>query len=111
MASDATTGLFGSFGQEGAPGFVDPFAAGAVGQGAGTSMSAMANRYNQLGLGGSTMQAMDMGAAPSVTGGIPAQFAAVLGELQNSALRQAPGGSGKQSPASQAGSLLSAFSK
>ena len=110
MAGGATD-LFGSFGQEGAPGFVDPFAMSAVGQGKGTSLQAMSNRYNQLGLGGSTMQAMDMGAAPSVTGGIPAQFAALVGELQNSALRQAPGGSGKQSGANQAGTLLNAFSK
>ena len=109
--SGAAQGTFGSFGQQGAPGFVDPFAANQVGLGAGTSVAAMANRYNQLGMGGSTPELQDLGAAPSVTGGIPAQFAAVMGELQNSALRQAPGGSGKQSPANQAGSILNAFSK
>src|SRR5262247_1509634 len=101
-------GTFGSFGESGAPGFVDPFASGAVGQGAGASLQAMTNRYNQLGLGGSTMEKMDLGQQPSVTGGIPAQFGAVMGELQNSALRQSPQGSGKQSPASQAGSILNA---
>jgi|SRR5262245_10807290 len=104
-------GTFGSFGESGAPGFVDPFALGAVGQGAGTSIQAMTNRYNQLGLGGSTMEKMDLGQAPSVTGGIPAEFAALVGELQNSALRNAPSGSGKQNPASQAGSLLGAFGR
>jgi len=105
------SGTFGSFGEEGAPGFVDPFAMGAVGQGAGTSVQAMANRYNQLGMGGSTPEAMDLGQAPSVTGGIPAQFQALVGELTNSALRQAPQGSGKQNPASQAGSLLGAVGR
>ena len=107
----ASQGVFGSFGQQGAPGFIDPFAASQVGLGAGTSLDAMNARYRQLGMPGSTPNLQDVGAAPSVTGGIPAQFAAVLGELQNSALRQAPGGSGKQSPANQAGSILNAFSK
>ena len=104
-------GTFGSFGSSGAPGFVDPFAMGAVGQGAGTSIGAMANRYNQLGMGGSTPELMDLGAAPSVTGGIPAQFAALVGELQNTSLQQSPSGTGKQNLPSQAGGLLSAFSK
>jgi len=98
---------FGGFGSSGAPGFVDPFSMNAVGMGAGASMAAMANRYNQLGLGGSTAEAMDLGQAPSVTGGIPAQFQAVLGELQNSSLRNAPSGAGKQSPLSQVGPLAS----
>lgn len=102
---------FGGFGSSGAPGFVPPTASSLIGAGAGTSMQAMANRYNQLGMGGSTPEAMDLGAAPSVTGGIPAQFASVLGELTNTSLQQSPSGTGKQNPASQAGSLLSAFSK
>ena len=104
-------GTFGNFGESGAPGFVDPFSMAAVGQGKGASMQAMTNRYNQLGMGGSTPEAMDLGAAPSVTGGIPAQFSALIGELQNSSASNAPGGTGKQNAASQAGSLLNVFSK
>src|SRR5262245_9101660 len=92
---------FGGFGESGAPGFVDPFSMGAAGQGAGASMTAMANRYNQLGMAGSTPEATDLGQAPSVAGGNPSQFQALLGEIQNSALRNAPQGSGKQNPASQ----------
>jgi len=99
-------GTFGNFGSSGAPGFVDPFALNAVGAGAGTSLQAMANRYAQLGLGGSTAQAMDLGGAPSITGGIPAEFLALTGELQNSSVRNAPSGAGRQNTASQVGSLL-----
>ena len=77
--------LLGSnFGQPGAPGFIPPSATGPVNQGAATSAAAMANRYSQLGFGGpgnagggaqpapmGTPEAMDLGAAPSVAGGIP----------------------------------------
>lgn len=110
MASSIAGG-FGNFGESGAPGFVDPFSLAAVGQGKGQSLQAMTNRYNQLGMGGSTPEAMDLGAAPSVTGGIPAQFAALIGELQNSSASNAPAGSGQQSGLSQVGSLLNVFSK
>jgi hypothetical protein len=83
----------------------------------GQSIQTMVNRYNQLGLGGpgaaggvqtpmGTAEAMDIGAAPSVAGGIPGQFAAVGGQLQNAALQQSPTGSGKgTSPASLIGSI------
>ena len=104
-------GTFGNFGQSGAPGFVDPFSMAAVGQGAGASTAAMANRYNQLGMSGSTPELQDLGAAPSVTGGIPAQFAALVGELQNSSMQNAPAGTGKQNLPAQTGSLLNVFSK
>lgn len=98
--------LGGSFGSSGAPGFVPPAASAAVGPAAGQSEAMMANRYNQLGLGGpgaaggtqtpmGTPEAMDLGAAPSTTGGIPAQFQAVLGQLQNQALQSSPLGANK----------------
>lgn len=109
--------LGGPFGSQGAPGFVPPAASAALGPAAGQSTQTMANRYNQLGLGGpgaaggtqtamGTPEAMDLGAAPSVAGGIPGQFAAVAGQLQNAALQQNPGGSGKgTSPASIIGNV------
>jgi hypothetical protein len=116
------TNAFGSFGSSGAPGFVPPAAASAVGAGAGTSIEAMQNRYKQLGLadqgatptspggtGPTTAELMDIGALPSVTGGIPAEFQAVMGELQNASASQMQGGTGKQSGLSQAGPLLGAL--
>jgi hypothetical protein len=71
----------------------------------------MQNRYNQLGLGGSTAEAMDLGQAPSLTGGIPAEFEAVMGQLQNAALNNPSGGSGggKGGGKSAAGAGLSAL--
>lgn len=92
--------IFGGFGSRGnfftgpAPGFVSPFAGGQVQESLGQSLQAMTNRYNQLGLGGSTAEQMDLGQAPSVTGGIPAEFQAILGELQNANLSQSSGGGG-----------------
>ena len=81
----------------GAPGVLSPFDIGAFAQGLGPAESAMRNRYAQLGLGqtgatptdpgsmgsGSTAQQMDLGAAPSLTGGIPAEFQAGLGQVQS----------------------------
>lgn len=99
--------VFGEFGSSGAPGFVDPFALGQVGLGAGQSVQAMQNRYNQLGMGGSTPNQMDLGNLPSVSGGIEGQFRGLIGELQNAGLTP----SGTQNPASQVGSVLNAFSK
>lgn len=101
------TSTFGSFGSSGAPGFVNPFASSAVTGAAGTNVAAMANRYNQLGMGGSTPELQDLGAAPSVTGGIPAEAAATMGELVNSSLSTSPSGTGKQSGTSQIGPLAS----
>jgi hypothetical protein len=77
----------------------------------GQSLGMMANRYSQLGLGTpgatptspggggpTTPELMDLGALPSLTGGIPGQFAAVEGQLQN-ALPSTPLGK-SSSPAS-----------
>jgi hypothetical protein len=107
--------LGGPFGSQGAPGFVPPAASAAIGPALGQSETMMANRYNQLGLGGpgaaggtqtpmGTPEAMDLGLAPSVTGGIPGQFAAVGGELQNQALAGGPLGANK-SAGNQIGSI------
>jgi hypothetical protein len=101
------SGTFGNFGESGAPGFVDPFAFNAVGLGGGQAIQAMQNRYNQLGMGNSTPEAMDLGQLPSISGGLPAQIASTVGELQNSALQPM----GQQNLASQAGTILHAFSK
>lgn len=111
-----SSSMFGSFGSSGAPGFVPPSATAALGPAMGVSEQAMANRYSQLGLGGpgttggagpeGTAEKMDLGQLPSLTGGIPGQFAAVAGELQNAALAQNPGGSGKSgSPLSAIGGI------
>jgi|SRR5215471_10085016 len=101
MSGTVGSVLGGPFGSPGAPGFLSPFDIGAVGAGEGQSLTAMANRYNQLGMGGSTPEAMDLGAAPSYTGGIPQQFQAVLGQVQNAQSGQI-GGKGT-SPASLIG--------
>jgi hypothetical protein len=112
--------LGGGIGAGGAPGHLSPFDTSVANAAAGQSIQAMANRYNQLGLGGpgqgggtptnaGTAEAMDLGILPSYTGGIPAQFQALTGELQNNALAT-PGSAGKgTSPASLiggAGSIL-----
>lgn len=100
---------FGSFGSSGAPGNLTPFDTSVAQAGLGQSISAMENRYNQLGLGSqgatptspgggrglSTAALMDYGALPSLTGGEAQQFQALLGQLQNQAVSIAPGGSGK----------------
>lgn len=104
-------GTFGNFGESGAPGFVDPFTENLVGAGLGQSLTQMTNRYNQLGMGGSTPEAMDLGQMPSVTGGMPQQFKALQGQLQNSSAGIAQLGMGEQSIASQIGAGLNAFSK
>lgn len=66
----------------GFPGLLSQFDTSAFGTGLGQSELAMGQRYNQLGMTGSTPEAMDLGAAPSLTGGIPGEFAAGLGQTQ-----------------------------
>lgn len=105
------TGTFGSFGQSGAPGFVDPFTTNILGQSEALNATTMTNRYNQLGMGGSTPEQMDLGQMPSVTGGIPQQFAGLLGQLQSSSAGISTLGTGEQSIANQIGTGLNAFSK
>jgi hypothetical protein len=84
----------------GAPGVLSPFDISASATGLGQSELAMGNRYSQLGLGqtgatpthpgsmglGGTAEQMDLGAAPSLTGGIPNEFLAGLGQTQTSDL-------------------------
>ena len=83
----------GGFGGAGQAGFLSPFDTSAFSQGQGQSLQAMANRYNQLGMaapggGMSTPEQMDLGIAPSMTGGIPAEFQAGLGQVQTQDLGQ-----------------------
>ena len=80
----------------GAPGVLSPFDIQAFQAGLGPAELAMGNRYSQLGLGGTgatptspgalgtggTAERMDLGANPSLTGGIPAEFEAGLGQAQ-----------------------------
>ena len=97
----------GSFGSSGSPGFLPGSTTAAVGPGAGQSLGAMVNRYQQLGLGGqgfNTPEAMDLGFLPSETGGIPGQFGAVGGQLQNAALQSTPLGANK-SPGNVIGNI------
>jgi hypothetical protein len=88
MGGTSGLGSGGSFGSAGQPGFISPFTSGAFGAGEGTSLGMMANRYNQLGMTGSTPEAQDLGLAPSITGGIPAEFQAGQGQLQTQDLGQ-----------------------
>lgn len=105
----------GPFGSQGAPGFLPAASTAGIAPAAGQSAEMMANRYNQLGLGGpgaaggtqtpgGTAEAMDLGGLPSVTGGIPAQFQAIAGQLQNQAVGQGPLGANK-SPGNIIGNL------
>jgi hypothetical protein len=97
----------GGFGGPGQAGFLSPFDTGAFSSGQGTSMQAMANRYNQLGMPGSTPEAMDLGVAPSLTGGIPAEFQAGLGQTQSQDLSQttSSANSAIQSKSNQIGAI------
>lgn len=96
--------LGGGVGGSGQPGFVPPAATAQLGQNLGIAETAMSNRYNQLGSpAGATPRLQDLGQAFSYTGGIPQQFNAVLGQLQNSAVGNAPLGK-NTSPASKIGS-------
>lgn len=87
----------------GAPGLLSPFDISAFGTGLAGSEAAMGERYAQLGLGGTgatptspgslgpagtTAERMDLGLAPSLTGGIPAEFSAGLGQVQSQDLGQ-----------------------
>lgn len=114
MGGNTLAGGGSGFGSSGAPGFISPFDLSVAQQGAGSSIGAMTNQYNRLGLGqnsatpsgpttgatpgvpgsgttpvnpgsfgaGSTPEQMDVGAAPSLTGGIPAEFQAAIGQGQ-----------------------------
>lgn len=80
----------------GFPGLISQFDTSAFSTGAAASDLATGARYGQLGLGqtgstpttpgnfggGSTAMRMDLGLAPSLTGGIPSEFAAGAGEVQ-----------------------------
>lgn len=72
-----------NFGSQGGAGFVPSTATAAIAPALGQSQQALANRYQQLGGANSTPEAMDLGLAPSMTGGLPGQFASILGSLQN----------------------------
>lgn len=115
MASGLSNFVAGPFASPGAPGFLPSGSTAAIGPALGQSETMMANRYNQLGLGGpgtgggqqtapGTAERMDLGLAPSTTGGIPAQFQAIFGQLQNQALTSAPLGANK-SPGNVIGNL------
>ena len=97
----------GGFGGSGQAGFLSPLDTAAFSGGQGTSLQAMANRYNQLGMAGSTPEAMDLGAAPSMVGGIPAQFQAGLGQVQTQDLGQtaSSASSALQSKSNQIGAI------
>ena len=61
---------------------VSPFDLQSIVQAFNQASTATTNRYNQLGLGGSTMEAQDLGTAPSVTGGLSTQEQALIGQEQ-----------------------------
>jgi hypothetical protein len=111
MGGGGTSSVFGNFGESGAPGFVNDFAQLAVNQGQIAATDITKNRYEQLGMGGSTPEQMDLGHMPSVTGGIPEQFKGLMGELQNTSAGISTAGAGAQNFLSQTGSLLNAVSK
>ena len=98
-----------------APGTVDPFSLGQLATQTQQGMTAMGNRYQQLGVqqpggspqavakaggnmpsaGPSTPEKMDLGAAPSLTGGIPGMAGATLGQMQTNAMTSPTGSGGK----------------
>lgn len=95
--------MSGSPGTGGAiPGLLSPFDLSSAASSLGQTIPSMANRYKQLGLGqigatptdpgsfgtGSTAMQMDIGALPSLTGGIPAEVEAGLGQVQTQDLAQ-----------------------
>lgn len=61
---------------------VSPFDQTAIDMAGGSNMTSMRNRYDQLGMGGSTPEGMDLGQLPSQTGGIPGETEAMTGQLQ-----------------------------
>jgi hypothetical protein len=63
---------------------VSPFDQQSIDQATSSNASSITNRYNQLGLGGSTMEGQDLGTTPSVTGGNVAQGEALTGQEQTS---------------------------
>jgi hypothetical protein len=88
MGGNTSLGSGGSFGGAGQPGFISPFTSAAFNTAGTQGAQSMVNRYNQLGMPGSTPEAMDIGAAPSLTGGIPAEAQAAQGQLQTQDLGQ-----------------------
>ena len=108
-----------------APGTVDPYSLGQLANQTQKGMTAMSNRYNQFGeqapggspqavakaggnmpsAGPSTPEAMDLGAAPSLTGGIPGMAGATLGQMETNAMTN-PTGSGGKTGASLLGNIF-----
>lgn len=141
MGSGGAFGSAPSFGSPGGVGFLSPLDQNAAASGAGQSIAAMTNRYNQLGLGanaasptgpavgatpgipgsgttpttggsfgaGPTAFQMDVGEAPSTVGGIPAEFEALLGQVQTQDLGQtaSSAASAIQGKSQQVGGLTS----
>jgi hypothetical protein len=69
-------------------GDVSGFDQAAVNAALGTNIQALTNRYNQLGLGGSTMEQQDIGTIPTESGGQTGEADALLGQIQNANLGQ-----------------------
>lgn len=108
-----------------APGTVDPFSLGQLASQTAQGTTAMNNRYSQLGLGApsgspqsvaasggnmsssgpSTANLMDIGAAPSLTGGIAGMSEATLGQMETNAMTN-PTGSGGKTGASILGNIF-----
>lgn len=65
-----------------------PFDLNSIVQAFHQNMGSTKARYDQLGLGGSTMEAQDLGGAPSVTGGLPQQEQALIGQEQTANVGQ-----------------------
>jgi hypothetical protein len=67
---------------------VSPFDLSSIVQAFNNASTSTTNRYNQLGLGGSTMEGQDLGTIPSATGGLAAASPAVIGEEQTANVGQ-----------------------
>jgi hypothetical protein len=63
---------------------ISPFDQSAIDSATGQNASSIDARYNQLGLGGSTMEGQDQGRIPTATGGNIGQGQAVTGQEQTS---------------------------
>lgn len=75
----------------------------------GQGQTATTNRYNQLGLGGSTMLQQDLGNAPSVTGGLANEAQAMVGQQQTQDVGNPAFNPALQTPQTTPGTSLSSL--
>lgn len=75
----------------------------------GQSSTAITNRYNQLGMGGSTPEQQDLGNATSLTGGVANQAQAMIGQEQTQDVGNPAFNPALQQPQTTPGTSLSSL--